>query len=98
MKPHIKIYLDHFGYAGDEFIPCECCGKKAVDINHVVARGRGGDPTGKKDIIENLQAVCRDCHNKYGDNPNWFVFLVKAHATKLRVNWIELLDKLKSLR
>ena len=90
--------MNHFGYGEQEFIPCECCGNKAVDIHHIVARGRGGDPTGKKDIIENLQAVCRACHTKYGDSPNWFEFLVKAHAAKLMVKFEELLEKLEKLK
>lgn len=67
MKPHIKIYLDFFGYSGQEFIPCECCGGKATDIHHIDARGMGGDPQGKKDVIENLMALCRKCHEVYGD-------------------------------
>ena len=57
MKNHVKVYLNHFDLLG-EFIPCEICGSKAVDIHHVKGRGKG------KDVIENLMALCRDCHNK----------------------------------
>ena len=58
MKRHVKIYLDYFGYGIDDFVPCELCNKKAIDIHHVMGRGKG------KDVISNLMALCRDCHNK----------------------------------
>jgi len=64
MKKHTKIYLDHFGYGPGDWIACEVCGKKAVDIHHIEPRGMGGDPQGKKDVISNLQALCRECHHK----------------------------------
>ena len=57
--------MRHFGYHIGDFIPCEVCGSKAVDINHIDARGMGGSNT--KDVIENLMAVCRECHIKFGD-------------------------------
>ena len=65
MQKHTKIYMDYFGYTIADFIPCEVCGKQANDIHHIEARGMGGDPS--KDVIENLQAVCRNCHISYGD-------------------------------
>lgn len=65
MKPHTKIYLEKMGYDEHDFIPCEVCEAKAVDIHHIDARGMGGTAT--KDRIENLMAVCRPCHLKYGD-------------------------------
>lgn len=63
MKKHVKIYLDYFGYDTSDFIPCEMCGAKSVDIHHIEPRGMGGSKT--KDVIENLQALCRPCHIKY---------------------------------
>ena len=65
MKAHTKIYLQKMGYDESDFIPCEICSHKAVDIHHIEARGMGG--TGKKDDIENLMALCRSCHVQYGD-------------------------------
>jgi len=56
--------LDHFGYLPGDFIPCEVCGQKAVDTHHIEPRGMGGDPQKKKDVIENLQALCRSCHHE----------------------------------
>lgn len=58
MKPHVRIYLRHFGYGETEFIPCEICGSKAVDVHHINGRCKGCD------TIQNLMALCRDCHNK----------------------------------
>jgi len=79
MKPHTKIYMTAFGYGEQDFIPCECCQNKAVDIHHIEARGMGGDPQRKKDVIDNLMALCRDCHNKYGDVPELFEKLKEIH-------------------
>lgn len=64
MKKHTKIYLDYFNYDVSDFVPCETCGSKAVDIHHIDARGMGGS---EKDNINNLMALCRECHIKYGD-------------------------------
>ena len=77
MKKHTSVYLDYFDYTTADFIPCECCGAKAVDINHIDARGMGGSK--KKDVIENLMAVCRDCHVKYGDKIQHKEYLHKVH-------------------
>ena len=60
MKKHTKIYLDYFDYGIEDFIPCEICGGKAVDIHHLEAKGMGGSKT--KDYIENLIALCREHH------------------------------------
>ena len=65
MKKHTNIYLDAMGYDVTDFVPCEVCGSKAVDIHHIEARGMGGSKDA--DRIENLMALCRDCHVAYGD-------------------------------
>lgn len=81
MKKHTKIYLDYFGYGTDDYIPCEVCRRKAVDIHHIVSRGMGG---GKgKDEIENLMALCRECHVEYGDKKQHLDFLITKHHNKL---------------
>jgi hypothetical protein len=86
MKPHVKIYLSYFGYSVQEFIPCEMCGAKATDIHHIDARGMGGDPQGKKDTIENLQALCRPCHIMYGDKVQYKETLKRAHECAIGAN------------
>lgn len=76
-----KIYAGFFGISPDDRVPCERCimlnllGLKhgvseAVDIHHCSARGAGGDPQRKKDKIENLGGVCRECHDELEKDPN----------------------------
>jgi 5-methylcytosine-specific restriction endonuclease McrA len=77
MKKHTKLYLDYFGYTKDEFISCEVCGNRAVDIHHINCRGMGGSKV--KDEIKNLMAVCRDCHLKYGDKKEFMEMLNETH-------------------
>jgi hypothetical protein len=67
MKPHTKIYMDFFGFKITTDCECEICGSPAVDVNHIFARGMGGDPTGRRDVIENLIGMCREHHVEYGD-------------------------------
>lgn len=59
MKKHVKNFMEAHGYALDDFIPCAKCGKRAVDIHHVVHRSRGGT-----DEAANLDALCRECHEE----------------------------------
>ncbi|MBT7929876.1 HNH endonuclease [Candidatus Peregrinibacteria bacterium] len=59
MKKHIKIYLKHFGYGEQDFIPSELSGMQAVDIHHI-QYGRGK----RKDVIENLMALTREEHDR----------------------------------
>lgn len=70
--------MDYFGYGIEDFIPCEVCERKrAVDINHIQATGMGGSKT--KDYIENLMAVCRECHIAVGDVPDKKEWLKEVH-------------------
>ena len=56
MQPHVKIYMDHYGYGIDDFIPCEMGCGRVVDVHHLDGRGSG------KDVIENLMGLCRVIH------------------------------------
>ena len=69
--------MNHFNYVLDDFIPCEICGARAVDIHHIENRGSGGSTN--KDVIENLMAVCREDHIKYGDVPEKVQWLKDIH-------------------
>jgi len=59
MKPWTKKYFDYFNIAYNEsgwhdHISCEYCGAVAIDIHHISGRGSND--------IENLIALCRQCH------------------------------------
>lgn len=84
MKRHVKTYLRFFGYGEEDFIPCEVCGAKAVDIHHIDCRGMGGSK--EKDDVENLMALCRKCHVEYGDKKQHIKFLKEKHNTRLGNN------------
>lgn len=64
MQVHTKIYMDHFNCGIDDFMYCEVCyieatwTERASDIHHIKGRGKG------KNVIGNLMAVCRKCHNR----------------------------------
>ena len=81
MKKHTKIYMNYFNYVLDDFIPCEICGSRAVDIHHIENRGSGGSTN--KDVIENLMAVCREDHIKYGDVPDKVQWLKDIHEQRM---------------
>jgi 5-methylcytosine-specific restriction endonuclease McrA len=81
LKNHTKVYCSHFGYILDEFIPCEVCGSRAVDIHHIKARGMGGSKNAND--ITNLMALCRRCHITYGDRKHLIEFLEEIHNKKI---------------
>lgn len=62
MKPYVKIFMNYFGYSPGDFIPCEYCGSPSVEIHHITPRSLA--KKGKVNVIENLAAVCRECHDK----------------------------------
>jgi 5-methylcytosine-specific restriction endonuclease McrA len=66
MKKHTKIYFEYFGYQIPADVFCESCNAPAVDIHHLEPRQMGGSKT--KDVIENLMALCRECHIKAETN------------------------------
>jgi 5-methylcytosine-specific restriction endonuclease McrA len=81
LKLHTKIYFKHFGYDVSDFIPCEVCGRKAVDIHHIRCRGMGGSKS--HDDITNLMALCRECHINFGDKKQHIEFLIEKHFEKI---------------
>lgn len=84
MKKYTKQYFSYFGYALDDFLPCEVCGGKAVDIHHIDCKGMGGSTL--KDNIENIMAVCRSCHLEYGDKKEHIDFLREKHLNFMQYN------------
>jgi 5-methylcytosine-specific restriction endonuclease McrA len=69
------------GFDESDFVPCEICGAKAVDIHHIEARGMGG--TKRVNEIENLMALCRPCHLVYGDIKSQIEFLKHIHLKRM---------------
>lgn len=82
--------MNFFGYRIPEDVSCECCNSTAVDINHIEARGMGGNPGKDKDSIVNLMAMCRICHIKYGDVPNVKNMLRLIHLKYIKYNGLKL--------
>ncbi len=77
MKKHTTLYFKAFGFDISDFIPCEVCNSKAVDIHHIKSRKIGGST--QKDTKDNLMALCRECHIKYGDKKQYVDFLIEKH-------------------
>ena len=77
MQKHTKIYMNHFGYGEQDFIPCERCGGICVDVHHIDGRGPG------MDVIENLVGLCRDCHDEAHANPVFNKKLKEKHLIYL---------------
>lgn len=80
MQKHTKIYMNGMGYDLSDFIPCEITGQKAIDIHHIIGRGKGGE-----DRIENLMAVTREVHIEKGDKVKYMVELLEKHRLFLEV-------------
>ena len=81
MKKHVLLYHKHFNIGLGEWIKCEICGKMAQDIHHIECRGMGG--TTKPENIENLMALCRECHINFGDKKQYKDYLKDIHKQKL---------------
>ena len=77
MRPHVRIYLKAAGVSPGELIHCEVCQAPATDIHHIQRRGMGGSKTA--DVPENLMALCRSCHDRYGDKAIWKSRLYQIH-------------------
>jgi len=80
MQNHTKIYFKESGIDPFGFVPCETCGAEAVDTGHLEARGMGGNPSGDKDVFENLIATCRKCHIDFHDKKQYKSYLKRIHA------------------
>jgi hypothetical protein len=79
MKKHTLKYLSHFNYSLEDYMPCEVCGNRAIDVHHIEARGMGG--TSQKDEIEGLMGLCRECHIHFGDKKQYIDYLKETHQS-----------------
>jgi len=84
MTNHVKIYLEYFGKTTADFIGCEICNQKANDIHHIIPRSKFGSKTkADQDKIENLIALCRECHNEAHSNSFTKSYLTDIHILNL---------------
>jgi 5-methylcytosine-specific restriction endonuclease McrA len=71
MKKYTRTYIEHFGIGEQDSWICERCGKVraaiSFEIHHIVFRSHGGG-----DNIENLAALCHDCHAAIHDKGETF--------------------------
>ena len=65
MQKYVKIYCDYFDIKTENELICEACQKPGQDIHHVNGRGKG------KDVISNLMALCRKCHERAHGSKNY---------------------------
>lgn len=87
MKNHTKIYLQSFVYDtenNNSFVPSEISEERAVDIHHIIGRGKKG-----QDRIENLMALTRQEHIDYGDKKEYMSMLFEIHSKRLKLANIE---------
>lgn len=88
MKTHTKNYMNFFDFTIADFIPCEICGQRCVDIHHINARQMGG--TGSKQTldehnkVENLMGMCRRHHLKYGDKKQYLEYITEIHLNYIQ--------------
>ena len=84
MKNHTKVYFTALGYDITDFVPSEISGAKAIDVCHIIGRGRGG-----KDHIENLMALTREEHDFHGENNSTMVYQFETHRQFLIDNGVK---------
>ncbi len=84
MQKHTKNYYRHFGFQDCDFVSCEHCGAKAVDIHHIFPRSYFGSKTkDQQDDVKNLIALCRTCHEEAHANILDRQYLTIIHNAKL---------------
>jgi hypothetical protein len=86
MQKHTKIYFDYFGVDYDPVTGWHDCkseisGLPAVDIHHIESRGMGGSKNANR--IENLMALTREEHEKYGDKKQYVDYLKQIHENHI---------------
>ena len=71
-KNTITAYLSFFEHINQNELRCEVCGVRNSNIYHI-------EDKGDKDCIENLVALCRKDHEKYGDKKIFKDWLRNVH-------------------
>ncbi|CAL2094861.1 HNH endonuclease [Tenacibaculum sp. 190524A02b] len=85
MQTYTKIYLEAFGLDETDFCRCETCTNdvRATEIHHILTRKKYAEGLNK---IENLMAICRICHEAYGDRIYLMPMLLKIHWRVLELS------------
>ena len=97
MQKHTKVYMQFFNYEEQDFIPCEICGSRAVDIHHLERQSKFGKKK-EKDYIENLIGVCRDCHIKAESDGMFNMFCRIKHLENVCTQVYAIIDLDKRLK
>ena len=87
--------MQFFNYEEQDFIPCEMCNSQAVDIHHLERRTRNKVTN---DYIENLIAVCRDCHIKAESDRCFNMYCKIKHLENTCVQIYSLIELEKRLK
>ena len=82
MQTYTKVYLEKLDLDTTDFICCEVCESKATEIHHILARSKYKE---HQNDIENLMAICRKCHQEYGDQVYLMEALLKIHQKRLDI-------------
>lgn len=88
MKKYTKTYIEAIGASlGDntQYIPCECCDGRASEIHHILNKNRliQHGLLKVKDDIFNIMAICRRCHDSYGEDNVFIPLLFKIHIKRI---------------
>lgn len=81
MQKYTKVYFDYFRYTIADFVPCEICSSRATEIHHILNRSHRKD---LENDITNLMAICRSCHNEFGDKKQHIESLKKIHEYHIK--------------
>ena len=88
MKAYTKLYFESFGFDVCDFVPSEISGGRAVDIHHIECKGMGGSPKNAKDRIENLIALTREEHTRFGDKKQYMFYLYARHLNYMETHGV----------
>lgn len=84
MEKHTKVYLEFFPSHTGHY-NCEVCQNKATEIHHIKRRSEFGSKTkGQQDVIENLIALCRKCHEMAHANTFTKEYLTEIHFKTIK--------------
>lgn len=92
MRPYQKLYYAKFGFDQCDDVYSEVSQSELCnDIHHINARGSGG--TIKEERIENLIALTRYEHTKYGDKKQYKSWLFMVHKQRMVEAGVEFDEK-----